>query len=337
METDTTRGAERHTAATSEIISGLNDLLQLDHDAIGAYTIAIEKLEDQDLAQQIRGFRMDHERHVRNLNELITGLGGTPQNEPHATGPLKEALQSLGAMAGDKGVLLSFRANELQVRSKYDGYAAKANAWPAHVKRVVDENALDEERHYGWVATTLERMGVAPGEGAETHLMNRMREGTASTGGKLQQTTDQVRDRVGDVVDNVRNRASDMADDVRERATGMTDNVRERAGEMAGNVRGRAGEVAGSTRNRIAGALESAAHTLDDTATQRTAGATGAKAKAGTAAHRVAGGLESTAGFVRSGDVDQLRNDLEARVQQSPVKTLLIAMAAGFVVGRILR
>src|SRR5690606_20084718 len=112
---------ERGLSAVSdaEVLDGLNDLLQLGHDAIGAYEIAIEKLDDRDHADQIAGFKRDHERHVRDLNEMIRSLGGTPVNEPHATGPLKQAMQSLGALGGDKGVLIAWRANELQVRAKY--------------------------------------------------------------------------------------------------------------------------------------------------------------------------------------------------------------------------
>lgn len=176
METHTTGNLESRTPSTEEILDGLNDLLQLDHDAVGAYQIAIEKLQDRDHADQIAGYRRDHERHIQELNQLVTELGGTPRNEPHATGPLKQALQGLGAMAGDRGILVSWRANELQVRAKYDSYASKAVFWPDHVKRVIDRNALDEEKHYRWVADTLAAMGVGSGEGAELDMVDRMRE-----------------------------------------------------------------------------------------------------------------------------------------------------------------
>ncbi len=156
-------GTTQRTAATTEVLEGLNDLLQLDHDAIGAYEIAMEKLSDRDHAAMIAGFRRDHERHVRDLNEMITSLGGTPKNEPHMTGPLKEALQSIGAVGGDKGLLIAWRTNELQVRTKYDAYASKANQWPAEAKRLIDVNALDEERHYQWVVGVLGGSGDASG------------------------------------------------------------------------------------------------------------------------------------------------------------------------------
>ena len=276
----------------TEVLEGLNDLLQLYHDAIGAYEIAIEKLEDRDHADQIRGFQRDHERHIRELNALIQSMGGTPVNEPHMTGPFKQGMQSLGALGGDKGILLAWRTNELQVRTKYDGYASRANAWPAEAKRLIDRNALDEERHYEWVASVLERMGAGSGEGTAAGVANRVREQVAS--------------------------------------------ATDRAHELSGQARERVGAAVGSARESAASGLEAAAHRLDDLATQQE-GAGGAKARAAGAAHRVAGGIESTAELLRSGDVEQVRTDLENRVRTSPVQTLLMTFAVGFVIGRILR
>lgn len=225
MDTDTTRLDAGHAPpATAEILEGLNDLLQLDHDAVGAYQIAMEKLHDRDHADQIAGFRRDHERHIRELNELIADLGGTPKNHPHATGPFKLALQSLGGLAGDKGVLMAFRTNELQVRAKYDSYAAKANHWPTHIKRVVDACALDEERHFSWVSRVLGK-----DENATLDPVDKARERAAAAGHKLEV----ARERVADVAGTARERVVDTAGQVRERVTGGVDAVRNRiAGVM---------------------------------------------------------------------------------------------------------
>jgi ElaB/YqjD/DUF883 family membrane-anchored ribosome-binding protein len=238
VDTETTRPGSGHAPASAEVLEGLNDLLQLDHDALGAYEIAIEKLEDRDHADQIAGFRRDHERHVRDLNEIIAGMGGTPKNEPHATGPFKKAMQSLGAVGGDRGLLLAWRANELQVRTKYDSYASRANLWPDAAKRVVDANALDEERHYRWVADVLARMGVGSGEGAETDLADRARERANQAAHKL----DEVRDRVTSGVGRVTNRISGLMDSdgpVRHAASDAAHQVRDLGTDLEGRVRHR--------------------------------------------------------------------------------------------------
>jgi ElaB/YqjD/DUF883 family membrane-anchored ribosome-binding protein len=269
---------------TAEILKGLNDLLQLDHDAIGAYRIAIEKLENRDWAMQISGYLTDHERHVRELTEAIVGLGGTPMNEPHATGPLKQGLQSLGAMAGDRGVLMAWRTNELQVRSKYDRYAAKAVFWPDRVKALIDRNALDEDRHYRWVVGVLEEMGMNFGGGAEEGIANRLRENLP------------------------------RLEEVRERAGGALHEARARAAD----------------------GLAAAAERLDRAASRQELNG-GTKARAAEAAHRLAGGMDATAGFLRAPDADRLREDIEFRVRENPLRAVLITVAAGFFFGRILR
>ena len=246
MDTETGQAPASRTASTDEVIDGLNDLLQLDHDAIGSYQIAIDKLENQDHAEQIRGFKLDHERHVRDLNGLISELGGTPKNDTHRTAPLKEGVQKLGGAAGDKGVLTAWRANELQVRTKYDNYASKANRWPDKAKRLVDRNALDEERHYRWAAETLQHMGVGSGEGGETDLVSRAREGATS------------------VASSVGDRTRDLADTTRSRVAGGLESAAEKIDEFAarqdaeGGIRGRAGGVG----HRVADGIESAAERL---------------------------------------------------------------------------
>lgn len=230
MDTDTTRlDGGLAPPATAEILEGLNDLLQLDHDAVGAYEIAMEKLNDRDHASQIAGFRRDHERHIRELSELILELGGTPKFEKHATGPFKAALQSLGGLAGDRGTLMAFRTNELQVRAKYDAYAAKANGWPTHIKRVIDACALDEERHYRWVSDVLgkdenealDKIDTAR-ERAEAHArpIDRVADAAGVAKDRVLDATDTVRERVAGGMDAVRNRLSGVLN--REGGTGGT-------------------------------------------------------------------------------------------------------------------
>lgn len=283
MPIDTDR-AGPSSVPTAEILEGLNDLLQLDHDAIGAYRIAIEKLEDRDWAMQISGYLNDHERHIHELTEAIVGLGGTPMNEPHATGPFKQALQSLGAVGGDKGLLMAWRANELQVRTKYDRYASKAVFWPDRVKALVDRNALDEERHYRWVVGVLEAMGMNFGGGAEEGIANRLRENL-----------------------------------------GRFDDVRERAGGALNEARARAAD-----------GLAAAAERIDRAASRQELNG-GKKARAAEAAHRLAGGMDATAGYLRAPDADRLREDFEHGVRENPLRAVLITVAVGFIVGRILR
>ncbi|HET6405399.1 MAG TPA: DUF2383 domain-containing protein [Candidatus Thermoplasmatota archaeon] len=132
------------------VIDDLNDLLQLDMDALGAYEETMAQLTDQEHVETLQMFKRDHERHVKDLTAFVKRMGGTPKERPHVTGALKKGLvAAAGAVAGDKAVLASFRANELQVRTKYEAYAAKQH-YPAEVAEIIRMNAQDERRHYDW-------------------------------------------------------------------------------------------------------------------------------------------------------------------------------------------
>ncbi len=301
MDTDTTRLDLGHaqTATTAEILEGLNDLLQLDHDAVGAYEIAMDKLQDRDHADMIAGYRRDHERHIRELNELITELGGTPKNQPHATGPFKLALQSLGGLAGDRGTLMAFRTNELSVRTKYDAYAAKANAWPTHIKRIIDGCALDEERHYRWVSDVLGK--------DENEALDKV---------------DAARERAGAGVRPI-DKVTGAAGVAKERVLEASELARERAADVAGTVRERVSGGVDAVRNRLEGVLHrDGGH----------ASAGYGEPYDGSPTHRTGGGTDALAGRAREAGAS-----FEHRFQEQPLQTLLIAGIAGFVIGRLLR
>ena len=151
----TTQPLDAHT------IAELNDLLQLDHDALASYDLAMREVKSAAYRETIRRYRRDHERHVAELTALIRQYGGLPLEIPHPSGVDKLALQAAGEVGGgDPHTLVAFRNNERQSRDKYQRAAQAASAWPADVQTVVRTAAEDEQRHYSWVDTTLQSLGI---------------------------------------------------------------------------------------------------------------------------------------------------------------------------------
>lgn len=110
----------------AKLIAGLNDLLRLDHDAIGAYTMAIAQLESTTYRETVEGFLRDHERHARELTERVRAAGGTPAEGPHlSSGPFKLAMQGLGAAGGDRSTILAFKTNEGESVARYRAAAER--------------------------------------------------------------------------------------------------------------------------------------------------------------------------------------------------------------------
>ncbi|MDF1502103.1 DUF2383 domain-containing protein [Roseisolibacter sp. H3M3-2] len=157
------------TRASSAVIAELNDLLQLDHDALQSYALAIKEVEHPAYRETLRRFRADHERHVEELTALIERHGGLAIELPHPTGVAKLAKQAAGGFGGDRRVLLAFRANERQARDKYARAARKAEEWPEEVAEVVRRAAEDEARHFEWADVTLEGLGE-PRDGARARV-----------------------------------------------------------------------------------------------------------------------------------------------------------------------
>ena len=157
------RASEEMQLDTAALLVDLTDLLQLECDALPAYSVAIAGLRRPDLREALRAFRADHERHVRVLSAQISALGGIPLMLPHLpTGLLKLGVQLAGLPGGDRAVLLAFAANEWQSREKYARYAARS--YPPEMSALVRSHAADEARHHAWACAALEALGC----GAET-------------------------------------------------------------------------------------------------------------------------------------------------------------------------
>jgi hypothetical protein len=159
------------TASAARLVVELNDLIQLDLDAVHAYTVAIAQVSDRLVGETLERFRADHERHVRTLSEFVRAVGGRPAMLPHLpTGLLKLIVQAVGAFGGTRGVLLALQANEAQAREKYARHAATHFAMasgsddrPAEITAALERHAADERAHYSWVSDVLAAMGAGPG------------------------------------------------------------------------------------------------------------------------------------------------------------------------------
>lgn len=112
-----------------------------------------------------------------------------------------------------------------------------------------------------------------------------------------------------------------------------TEQLKARAASIGAKVEDRVDEG----MQRAAAGLEDAAKRLHSKAGFDAPGSDDARAKAGRAAHSTADTMESVARYLRDNDTAGLQRDLERQVRDNPLQTLLVAVAAGWVVGKILR
>lgn len=213
------------TSAKSDaaLLADLNDLLQLDRDAVQAYKLAEKGLKSDEHRAAIARFRGDHERHIEELTRLIEHRGGRPAPLPHmSSSPFKLAAQGLGDLGSDTAVLLAFKSNERLSRDKYQR-AANAG-YPADAQAVVQRGADDESAHYAWVQETLEQLGA----------------GQDSAAGKAERVFEAGHSKLADVMESGEKRLMHGAEAARSKLGTVGGSASARVTELADRV-GRGG------------------------------------------------------------------------------------------------
>jgi ElaB/YqjD/DUF883 family membrane-anchored ribosome-binding protein len=108
------------------------------------------------------------------------------------------------------------------------------------------------------------------------------------------------------------------------------------AEEHAGDLLDRAGRRMDEASDSAADRLEGAANRIRDRAREME-GEPGWRGTAGRYAERAAERGEDAAEYLREAGLDDMRAVVERQVRQRPLQTLLLAAAAGWLVGKILR
>lgn len=126
---------------------------------------------------------------------------------------------------------------------------------------------------------------------------------------------------------------------MREKASDATEQARVKAGEAAHAAREQASEKLDAAQQSVDAQRDTVAGGLDTVATQlreRAEMFPGGDATTH-AAQTAARGIESASGYVREHDVNQMMSDLERVVRSHPTESLVVALAAGFLVGRMFK
>jgi rubrerythrin len=274
----------------------LNDLLQLDHDAVQAYTVAIAAVGSPQLRSSLARFREDHERHIEELVALIRARGGLPVALPHIpTGLFKLAVQKVGTLGSDREILLAFKANERQVRDKYRRHADAPH--DPDVAGMLRRAALDEAEHYAWAESELERLGVR-------------QDGILGRG---EARFERIHARAADAIEGGERRVMEAAESARRELAQLDERV---LGGVGSGVEAAAGAVHRGGRW---------------TAFRGAPGRSVAPA-----IHRLGDGLDDTAGYLKAADLGTLRRDVERQADLRPLRTVAVALGVGYLVGRLL-
>ncbi len=131
-------------------IEKLRSLAQLDVDAIGAYDAALKRIDVPILKERLAQFRTDHVRHVQDLNNLISRLGGQRiEEKADLKGTILKGFTAATSMMGNEAALLAMVGNEELTNSTYK--AALKFEWNDEERSLIQRNYDDEQRHLAWI------------------------------------------------------------------------------------------------------------------------------------------------------------------------------------------
>ncbi len=135
------------TQKTQEEI--VESLLNLEHDAIEAYTETINRLKDPVFIRTITEFKNDHLEHVRELSQIASNLGVTPPD-----GTMKSLLTKgkivIADLGGDDAILAAMKTNEYDTVKAYEN-ALERDFLSPELRACCEKGLMDERRHRDWM------------------------------------------------------------------------------------------------------------------------------------------------------------------------------------------
>ncbi|WP_395813834.1 ferritin-like domain-containing protein [Archangium minus] len=137
----------------NRMLERLNDLIALDYDAVGAYAAAIDRIDVESLRMSLREFQQDHMRHIRELSQVVTALGGTPRRAPDMKGVVLKGFTAITSMMGTEAALQAMRGNEVLTNRTYR--MALDEDWSPEARVIIERNFSDEQRHLAFIEDAL--------------------------------------------------------------------------------------------------------------------------------------------------------------------------------------
>lgn len=138
-----------------EIIDLLNDLVQLDVDAVEAYEQVIKHIEYDDIRKRFIDFQDDHRNHIRDLSAMVQQFDAKPvKPSPDLKGYLIEGFTALMSISGSMAAMEAMKMNEIITNKRY-AHAASLDL-PEDVMKLIKTNHSQEQRHLRYIQAVIE-------------------------------------------------------------------------------------------------------------------------------------------------------------------------------------
>ncbi|EFA79653.1 hypothetical protein PPL_07512 [Heterostelium album PN500] len=125
-------------------VSALQKLVECDYDAIESYKISIDHMSDERSKEVLEEYMLDHQRHIRDLTELLWQHGESVPSGPSSKRFLSRGKVVLDEMRGnDSAILSAMHSNEDDTNRAYERICNRSDLWQA--SRSILERGREEE------------------------------------------------------------------------------------------------------------------------------------------------------------------------------------------------
>lgn len=100
-------------------------------------------------------FKTDHERHVKELNELLSKHNKKTVKGPSSKQWLTKGKVILADLVDDKAILYAMHTNEEDTNTAYERLNEYNNKWH-DASKTLKQDLLDEQKHKRWIEKQLE-------------------------------------------------------------------------------------------------------------------------------------------------------------------------------------
>lgn len=138
-----------------DFINALQELIELDYDAVAAYETAIDRISLSGYKNALQDFKKDHERHIKVFSTYLKLRGAECPDKPGMKSLLTQGKVVLANLVGDMTILRAMRSNEVDTNTAYE----RLNNYeeiPADIKEELAKGRADERRHAAWLDRILE-------------------------------------------------------------------------------------------------------------------------------------------------------------------------------------
>ncbi|MCC2626282.1 MAG: hypothetical protein K0R14_2155 [Burkholderiales bacterium] len=136
-----------------DLEDAIKELIELEYDAIGAYELAIKKLDNLAYIDILKGFLSDHKGHVVKIKEFYKGTLSLPMTGDLVKGSLAKFKVTIGNMIGqDLNILKAMLTNEEDTNTAYERMTKHKGVSNNPALELILKSALEDEiRHKAWL------------------------------------------------------------------------------------------------------------------------------------------------------------------------------------------